>query len=408
MRILLIISILNLLIRVISAQDASRYILDYQDVAVAEMIRTGIPASIKMAQAMLESNFGTSELARKAHNHFGIKCGGDWTGKDFHLEDDDYRHGKLVKSCFREFKSDFDSYIAHSDFLTDQRKSGRYGFLFQYNPTDYKSWAKGLSKAGYATDPKYADKLISLIEKYQLHELDKGGQPDFVAAKPSNGLGQTLVRYNNDVKYVLALEGDVLSDVAARYDISEKSIAKYNDHLYPDNEPLAKGTKIYLQPKRTKFHGKKKFHVIRSGEDLAFVSQEYGIRLSALEKRNQIGSLMIPLAGQKIYLKGKAPAPIKTVNPYELPEPVKPEPQAPPIPVAKTIDAPAGVKDETELVTERDDEQEPAPISEQHLVNKGDTLFSISRLYGVTIDELKKKNNLSVDTIQVGQKLLIR
>ncbi|HJW29100.1 MAG TPA: glucosaminidase domain-containing protein, partial [Saprospiraceae bacterium] len=132
------------------AQDTDAYIRNFKDIAVAEMLRTGIPASIKLAQAMVESNCGTSELACKANNHFGIKCGGDWCGKTFRKEDDDYKDGELTKSCFREFKSPLESYVAHSDFLTDPKKATRYGPLFQLKPTDYKAWAYGLLKAGYA------------------------------------------------------------------------------------------------------------------------------------------------------------------------------------------------------------------------------------------------------------------
>ena len=152
------------------SQDNTTYINLYKDLAVAEMIRTGIPASIKLAQAMLESNCGRSELACKANNHFGIKCGNDWNGNHFKKEDDDYEDGQLVKSCFREFRTVYDSYVAHSDFLTDPAKSARYGFLFDLKTTDYQGWANGLSRAGYATDPQYANRLISLIEKYHLDQ----------------------------------------------------------------------------------------------------------------------------------------------------------------------------------------------------------------------------------------------
>ena len=128
------------------AQDQAEYIRKYQDLAISEMVRTGIPASIKLAQALLESNCGKSDLACQANNHFGIKCGGNWDGKSYHKEDDDYADGKLVKSCFREFDCVRDSYIAHSDFLTDPAKAARYGFLFQLDPTDYKGWARGFPK----------------------------------------------------------------------------------------------------------------------------------------------------------------------------------------------------------------------------------------------------------------------
>jgi len=146
-----------------------QYIHQYKDIAIQEMGRTGVPASIKLAQGLLESNAGRSTLAQKAHNHFGIKCGGSWKGKTFYRKDDDYRNGKLVKSCFRKYKRATASYIAHSNFLTDNR---RYASLFSLSPKDYKAWAKGLKKAGYATSKTYASKLIKLIEEYQLYKFD--------------------------------------------------------------------------------------------------------------------------------------------------------------------------------------------------------------------------------------------
>jgi LysM repeat protein len=146
------------------------YIETFQYIAVSEMERTGIPASIKLAQGLLESNWGRSELSSFAHNHFGIKCGSSWEGKGYYKVDDDLdENGKLRESCFRVFESDEASYIAHSEFLLNNK---RYSFLFDYGPTDHKSWAKGLKKAGYATDPKYPSKLIGVIQKYQLSRFD--------------------------------------------------------------------------------------------------------------------------------------------------------------------------------------------------------------------------------------------
>lgn len=146
------------------------YIETFQYIAVSEMERTGIPASIKLAQGLLESNWGRSELSSFAHNHFGIKCGSSWEGKGYYKVDDDRdENGNLKESCFRVFESDEASYIAHSEFLLNNR---RYAFLFDYGSTDHKSWAKGLRKAGYATDPKYPSKLIGVIQKYQLDRFD--------------------------------------------------------------------------------------------------------------------------------------------------------------------------------------------------------------------------------------------
>ncbi len=145
------------------------YIDQYKAIAISEMHRTGIPASITMAQAIVESRYGTSTLSVKSNNHFGIKCKGGWEGKTFYFKDDDYRHGRLVKSCFRGYEDSVQSYYDHSDFLME---NPRYGILFKLDRTDYKGWAKGLKKCGYATDRNYAKALIGMIEKYQLHLLD--------------------------------------------------------------------------------------------------------------------------------------------------------------------------------------------------------------------------------------------
>jgi hypothetical protein len=156
------------------ANDTTQeYIQQYKSIAINEMKRVRIPASIKMAQAILESSSGRSTLARQSKNHFGIKCGGGWTGKEVYREDDDYKNGLLIRSCFRAYGDPAESFYAHSDFLANP-KSTRYKSLFLLDPYDYKGWAKGLRKAGYATDPKYPSKLISLIEKYELYLLDYG------------------------------------------------------------------------------------------------------------------------------------------------------------------------------------------------------------------------------------------
>ncbi len=171
------------------------YIEQYKTIVINEMQRTGIPASIKMAQAILESASGRSTLARQSNNHFGIKCGKEWKGPEVYRHDDDYKDGLLVRSCFRAYDDPRDSFIAHSNFLSNPH-SKRYGFLFDLDPFDYEAWAHGLKKAGYATDPNYPSKLIHLIEKYELYLLDLGvtqGREEeiFVHASPQNDQSST-------------------------------------------------------------------------------------------------------------------------------------------------------------------------------------------------------------------------
>lgn len=152
-------------------QPILNYIDQYSTVAIQEMERTGIPASITLAQGIIESRYGMSGLAKNSNNHFGIKCKGDWTGGKYYHKDDDYVNGKLVKSCFRVYDDPIDSYYDHSEFLMVNK---RYHFLFNLAKTDYKGWAKGLKKAGYATAKNYATMLINTIEKYELYQYDRG------------------------------------------------------------------------------------------------------------------------------------------------------------------------------------------------------------------------------------------
>lgn len=149
--------------------DAQAYIEKYKDFAILEMELSGIPASITLAQGLHESNFGKSRLAVKANNHFGIKCKKEWTGKKIGHKDDDYKDGKLIKSCFRVYENPYQSYRDHSNFLVYRE---RYSALFKLDKFDYKGWANGLKKAGYATDKKYPKKLIGLIEEFDLTEYD--------------------------------------------------------------------------------------------------------------------------------------------------------------------------------------------------------------------------------------------
>lgn len=163
-------SILSLQSFTFSEAPILAYIDQYKPIAISEMQRTGIPASITLAQAIVESKYGTSTLSKKSNNHFGIKCKGGWQGKTFYFKDDDFKNGKLIKSCFRGYEDSVESYYDHSDFLVE---NPRYQQLFELSRTDYKGWAKGLKKCGYATAKDYASALINMIERYDLYQLDE-------------------------------------------------------------------------------------------------------------------------------------------------------------------------------------------------------------------------------------------
>lgn len=232
-----IISVFSFLICVsfsFAQQIVEDYINAYQFIAISEMERTGIPASIKLAQGLLESDWGRSELSEFGNNHFGIKCGGSWAGKTYYKVDDDYdSKGQLTESCFRVFESDEASYIAHSEFLIANK---RYAFLFDYDNTDYKSWAKGLRKAGYATDPAYPSKLIGIIKKYELHQFDSMSEDDIqILAEASNNSQKEnedgLFNVDEEEAFISSVEeenekDDILSKATASIDNGIKDFTK--------------------------------------------------------------------------------------------------------------------------------------------------------------------------------------
>ncbi|MEE9372108.1 MAG: glucosaminidase domain-containing protein [Saprospiraceae bacterium] len=239
------------------------YIDKYNEIAQSEMQRLGIPASVKLAQGILESNSGRSALALKAKNHFGIKCGKYWEGPIFYREDDDYVNGELIKSCFRKFSSPEHSYKAHSDFLKNPGSHYRYGFLFDLNPLDYVSWAHGLKSSGYATDPRYADKLISVIEKYELYQYDQYkqisvDQETIAFTKPLeeekiyNDLDQIKTAHTNTrltliVKneYHLVKEKETMQSIARRYNVDLDLL--YFQNRIPNGRQPKTGEKVIIE-----------------------------------------------------------------------------------------------------------------------------------------------------------------
>jgi hypothetical protein len=336
-------------------QTIRQYIETYRELAIEEMQRTGVPASIKLAQGIHETTAGTSELVRKSNNHFGIKCKSNWGGQSV-SHDDDARG-----ECFRKYNTSQDSYKDHSDFL---KGSPRYASLFTIDPVDYTQWAYGLKKAGYATNPKYPQIIIKLIEDYNLNDYtlialgkleykeevlagisdkkkqdaaeikpetilkDQGKQnvipavsitkvevkeevfepapktPVAVAeqpATPSYPAGEFKI---NETRVVYAGEGTSYLSIAQQYNIPLARIFEFND-LKPA-EAVDKGQLIYLQRKRKT--GAHEFHIVKPGETTASIAQEEGIRLDTLLEYNSLAARSKPAAGEKLYLYGKAPA----------------------------------------------------------------------------------------------------
>lgn len=249
------------------------YIKQYRDLAVDEMKKYHIPASITLAQGLLESGAGQSTLARKSNNHFGIKCGSDWQGKTVRHNDD------ARGECFRAYKHPKQSYEDHSKFLAGRP---RYASLFKLKITDYKGWARGLKKAGYATDPRYAQRLIDIIELYDLDKYDKKGGLKWMKENPNPH--QPYIA--NGLLYMVVRAGDTWKSISKEFDISQKKLRKYND-LYKGYE-LQPGDILYLEKKNRKAQKEYVVHVLRAGESMYLISQKYGIRLKNLYKLNKM------------------------------------------------------------------------------------------------------------------------
>lgn len=258
------------------------YIDQYKDLAIAEMLKYNIPASITLAQGLLESGAGKSRLAREGNNHFGIKCH-DWLGSTTYHNDDE------EQECFRKYRDVYESYEDHSKFLANQP---RYKSLFKLKNTDYKGWARGLKQCGYATSPTYAKQLISIIELYKLHRYDDAKNYDkFMVARSSvkthvNDLHPIHI-YNKNY-YVKVRKGDTFKSIAEEVGISYKKLAKYNER--DKNDKLVVGEIIYLKKKQNKAEKvyKNRTHRVKDGESMYSIAQYYGIKLSSLYKMNKL------------------------------------------------------------------------------------------------------------------------
>jgi LysM repeat protein len=377
--------------------SVDQYVEKYSAIAVDEMHRSRIPASITLAQGLLESGNGNSRLALQANNHFGIKCKADWTGETL-KEDDD-----APQECFRKYATSLDSYKDHSDFLM---KGQRYAFLFDLEPTDYKSWAMGLRKAGYATNPKYGEILIATIEKNSLYRFDLE-KPTAVEVKEIAEEKKEIVAEQknlivNNIPATVAKEGESYASIAMAYEMRVWQIYKYND-LYKTNVIHA-GDTLYLKPKNYK--AVIETHTVSGAETMHIISQRYAIKLSRLLKNNMMKEGQEPASGEMVFLRNKRKEPIRL---REVPIPAmrvdsvidnkiyedpkkNVETSAPELPTNKYDLSAQGVKEDLAFF---------------HVVQVGETLFSIAKKYNVQVDGIKSLNKLPNDDIKVGTRLIV-
>lgn len=272
------------------------YVEKYCDLAVEQMKEHKVPASITLAQGLLESGAGMSELARKSNNHFGIKCGSSWNGRTVRHDDD------ARQECFRAYSHPRASYEDHSVFLT---RGARYAFLFQLDLTDYRGWARGLKKAGYATDPSYANRLITIIEDYELYKYDrKSTRPSSSSSRKEESRPSMLphqVYIANGIAYIVARTGDTFKDLGKEFDMSWRKLVKYND-LQKDYT-LMQGDIIYLKAKKKKASKPYTVYVVKDGDSMHSISQKYAIRLKNLYKMNRKEGDYIPEVGDRLRLR---------------------------------------------------------------------------------------------------------
>jgi len=287
-------------------EKRKQYIKKYRVLAISEMQRSGIPASITLAQACLESNNGMSILSRKSNNHFGVKCKSTWRGIRTYYDDDS------KNECFRKYASVKDSYKDHTDFLMN---NPRYASLFKLDINDYKGWAYGLKKAGYATNPVYAESLIRIIENNKLYKYDQMISHRQLASLNNNSCiktdalstpsGTQRIILRNGLKSVAVKVGDSMSGIAKAFNLKVWQLQKYND--YPSDRVPVKGEILYVESKRRKTGKNKETYTLGAEETMHYVSQMYGIKLSPLYRRNHIKKGTNPKEGTIIYLRHKNP-----------------------------------------------------------------------------------------------------
>jgi LysM repeat protein len=274
---------------------AEAYLRKYASLAVKEMQRSGVPASITLAQGMLESSYGNSELAVKANNHFGIQCHDDWTGKSYeHMDAGELRQ-------FRQYKSVLESYADHSDFLANK---SRYSALFKLDRTDYKAWANGLKQAGYAEDPDYASKLIRMIEMFRLYEYDNVKESPVEAPRQLRTNRYNLSREvfsRNGVPYIYAYAGEKYSDIARQYGLFLSEVLSFND-VAADCE-IPSDAVVYIRAKKRKAAKGNDEYVVEEGMGMREISQKFAVKLKRLYRMNSVDEGYVPQVGETIKLR---------------------------------------------------------------------------------------------------------
>ncbi|HEY0040455.1 MAG TPA: glucosaminidase domain-containing protein [Flavisolibacter sp.] len=373
------------------------YIEKFKDVAIEEMQRTGVPASITLAQGIHETGAGTSDLVVRSNNHFGIKCKTEWQGEKVYHDDD------ARGECFRKYNDPFISYRDHSDFL---RNRAHYATLFNLDPTDYEAWAHGLKKAGYATNPKYPQILVKLIRDYNLQDYTlialgrkqpDANEPQWVKnTESSNAAMDANLILNseqkkaypegifeiNDTKVVFVAKGVSYLKLANDYDISLVRLLDFND--LKDGDVTLEDGLLFLQRKRKT--GSNEFHTVAPGETLYSIAQAEGIRMESLLEYNYLTPNVQPEAGERLYLKASAPGKPKLVN-------------------MRSGVVTASFKT-TEAVKDFTNENKEA-TSITHTVQPKETLYSIAKKYEVAVEDVKKWNSIETDALKVGQQIRI-
>jgi LysM repeat protein len=384
---------------ILSAQPADvikTYIETYKDLAIEEMKRTGVPASITLAQGIHETFAGQSVLVKKSNNHFGIKCKSDWKGESV-SHDDDARG-----ECFRKYSTAAESYRDHSDFLKNR---SHYASLFTLDPTDYEAWAYGLKKAGYATNPKYPQVLIKLIKEYNLQDYtliamdlkkaddamwvkkgtiaimegDENGPPppplvydEPVTAKVTKSYPSGVFKIN-ETNVVFVTKGTSYLAIAEQHGVQLNRLFEFND-ISSATDVAQADQLVFLQ--RKKRTGANEFYIVVAGETLYDIAQEEGIRLESLLAYNHLKAGMQPEAGEKLYLRSQAPSLPKLKN----------------------------LKQAISAIFDKEKEVEEYIV---HTVQPKETLYSITKKYSVSKEDVLKWNNLDSSDLNIGQQLRI-
>jgi LysM repeat protein len=391
-----------------------QYIEKYSALAVEEMYRSHIPASITLAQGILESGNGNSRLATQANNHFGIKCKNTWTGQTLNEDDD------APQECFRKYDAAIDSYRDHSDFLMNGK---RYAFLFDLDSKDYKAWAFGLKKAGYATNPQYPELIISFIEKHHLNKYDAIKISEEEQIEKAVAKAEVVKTYGkeiiiNGVPAITAKANESYAQIALNYDIKVFNIYKFND-LQKDDECKA-GDTIYLKHKKNK--AEIETYTFAKGDNIHSISQRFGIKIERILSRNNLILSQQPAVGQLIYLNNNRTQAIIIADNTIQKDSVE---------IIKTEISPNVIKIDTIVLNETvyEDpmknietmypinentlsyfdtlEEKKSELSFFHTVQAGETLYGIAKKYNVKVEALQFLNAMKNNNIEIGQKLIV-